>query len=110
MGMIIASTIIVLFCGMRTRVNASGINIKFGIGLLEKTIPMTEVKSISLVENKWYYGLGIRKIPGGMLYNIHGLNAVELNLGASKNIRIGSQNPQVLVHYIENCINQVTQS
>lgn len=40
MGMIIASTIIVLFCGMRTRVNASGINIKFGIGLLEKPLQL----------------------------------------------------------------------
>ena len=34
---------------------------------------------ISQVRNKWYYGWGLRGIPGGWMFNVWGLDDVELD-------------------------------
>jgi hypothetical protein len=45
--------------------------------------------------------LGIRKIPGGWLYNISGADAVELTLKGGKRCRIGTDVPEELERAIE---------
>lgn len=86
-----------LFFGMETRVYDSEIKLIFGIGLLRKTILLTDVKSVETVRNKWYYGWGIRIIPHGWLYNVAGLRSVEIQRKTQQSIvRIGSRHPEVL--------------
>ena len=54
------------------------------------------------MKNKWYYGLGIRKIRKGWLYNIHGLQAVELSyLDSDAVTRIGTADNENLKTQIE---------
>lgn len=86
-----------LFYGMKTHVNESKITIAFGIGLIRKTIDLKTVQSVESVRNKWYYGWGIRVIPNGWMYNIGGLQAVEI-VRKDKNsvLRIGSKHPEIL--------------
>ena len=44
------------------------------------------------VRNKWYYGWGIRFMGNVTLYNIHGLDAVELTFKNKESIvRIGTK-------------------
>lgn len=44
-----------------------------------------------IVKNPWYYGSGIKIVSNGMLYSVHGLNAIELTFkNEQKIIRIGS--------------------
>jgi len=65
--------------------------ISYGIGLIKIRIQQKEIESTKLVRNHWYYGLGIRVIPNGILYNAHGLDAVELTFKGKRNIiRISS--------------------
>lgn len=86
-----------LFFGMSTLVHDSKILISFGIGLIRKTIDLNNVKAVETVRNKWYYGWGIRLISNGWLYNISGLDAVEIKRKDSVSIiRIGSKQPTVL--------------
>ena len=86
-----------LFYGMKTQVNASKITVAFGIGLIRKTIDLESVQSVASVRNKWYYGWGIRIIPNGWLYNIAGLQAVEIKRRDKNSVlRIGSKHPEVL--------------
>lgn len=86
-----------MFYGMKTCVYDSEIKLIFGIGLIRKTILLTDVKSVETVRNKWYYGWGIRIIPHGWLYNVAGLRSVEIQRKTRQAIvRIGSRHPEVL--------------
>ena len=108
-GLLIMSIIFIisllLFFQMRTSVDNEKIRISYGIGLIKKTIDIHNIERIEIVRNKWYYGLGIRIIKNGWLYNIHGLNAIELKLKNSKSIiRIGTADNEKLKKEIESKI------
>ena len=92
-----------LFYRLRVVVDTVGIHLIYGIGLIKFTIKPDRVKSVRIVRNSWYYGLGIRMIPKGRLYNIHGLDAVEIIYedGREKMVRIGSDEVHVLKAYLE---------
>ena len=49
------------------------------------------------VRNKWIYGWGIRRLPGGWMYNVWGLDAIELDLVSGKRFRIGTDDPDGLL-------------
>lgn len=105
-GLLIMSLIFIicllLFFQMRTSVDNEKIRISYGIGLIKKTIDIHNIERIEIVRNKWYYGLGIRIIKNGWLYNIQGLNAIELKLKNSKSIiRIGTADKKKLKKEIE---------
>lgn len=99
---IIMAASLLLFYGLRVSVDDTKIKVAFGIGLISKTIRINEIKSVEVVRNPWYYGWGIRIIPGGWLYNVSGWYAVELKFKNSKKVfRIGTANPQDLKNAIE---------
>ena len=94
-----------LFYGMTATIDNTYIHISFGIGLISKKIEIKKIKSVTIVRNPFYFGLGIKIIPNGMLYNVHGLNAVELRFDNTKKvIRIGSNENHHLKNIIEKCI------
>jgi hypothetical protein len=68
----------------------------FGPGLVRKSFSLAEIKSCRAVRNKWYYGVGIHLTPHGMLYNISGLDGIELQLQSGRKVRIGTDEPQKL--------------
>ena len=87
----LAALFIVLFYGLKITLTDELIKLSYGIGLITIKIKVADIKSTKIVRNPWYYGLGIRIIPNGMLYNAHGLSAVELTFYNKKRIvRIGS--------------------
>ena len=95
-----------MFYGLRTTINASEIKLKFGIGIIQIKIDLSDVRTAEVVRNPWYYGIGIRVIPGGMLYNAHGFDAVELRFRNKRRIiRIGTGEPLILKHEIDKRIN-----
>ncbi len=72
-------TIMSLFYNMNTTIYSDRIEIKFGIGLVKKTIPTSNIDSESLTEykSKRSQGAGIRKIRGGNLYNVKAGEAIQ---------------------------------
>ena len=91
-----------MFYGLRTIINDEEIRLKFGIGIIQIKINLANIRSVETVRNPWYYGIGIRVIPHGMLYNAHGFDAVQLKLKNKKSIiRIGTGEPEILKYEIE---------
>lgn len=89
--------ILLLFYQLETQVTQDAIHIKFGIGLIRKTIPLEEVASTRTVKNSWWYGWGIRLTPYGWLWNIAGYDAVELDFkNTEKSFRIGCKDAEAL--------------
>jgi hypothetical protein len=48
------------------------------------------------VRNPWYYGLGIHYTSDGWVFNVAGLDAVEIVLENGRKIRIGTDEPERL--------------
>lgn len=95
-----------MFYGLRTIITDDTIRLKYGIGIITVSFKINEVSSVKVVRNPWYYGIGIRVIPGGMLYNAHGFDAVELRFKNKRGkARIGSGEPEILKFEIDKRMN-----
>jgi hypothetical protein len=64
--------------------------------MIRRTIALADIQSVRTVRNPWYYGWGLRLIPGGWMWNVSGLDAVELKLRSGKLFRIGTDEPELL--------------
>ena len=105
---LLASSAIVFVCAtlfdsLTVRVSHDLVEISFGIGIIRKQFDVGNIRRASVVKNKWYYGWGIRLTPHGWLYNVSGLDAVEILMDNGKQYRIGTDQPNEL----ENAINTV---
>jgi hypothetical protein len=66
---------------------------RFGIGLVRKSVRLSDIVLATPVRNRWYYGWGIRLTPVGRLYNVSGLSAIDFALKNGRHIRIGTDDP-----------------
>jgi len=92
---------VILFPNLTVSVNDESIEIRFGWGLIRKKFKLEKVESCTVVRNRWWYGRGIRWIPQGWLFNVSGLNAVELSMKNGRVYRIGTDEPQKLNEAIQ---------
>lgn len=77
---------------------------KYGIGLIRKKFNFKDMRDCSIEKNPWYYGWGIRRIPGGWLYNVSGFWSVQLNMKNGRMYRIGTDEPKKLAEFIKSRI------
>jgi hypothetical protein len=85
-----------VFHKMTVSIDAEYLRVSYGPGLIRFRFPLGSIRSCKQVRNSWWYGLGIRWTPHGWLYNIAGLDAVELELEDGRTVRVGSPEPEVL--------------
>jgi hypothetical protein len=86
-----------LFSSLTVEVTGSELRWYFGPGFWKKSVPLADLREVEPVRNKWWYGLGIRYTPHGWLYNVSGLDAVEVRLAGGVKRRIGTDDPAGLV-------------
>jgi hypothetical protein len=72
------------------------VRLAFGLGFPRKTIARADITSHEVVRNSWLLGFGIRWIKGGQMWNVWGLDAVDLALANGKTFRIGTDEPEKL--------------
>jgi len=89
-----------LFASLTVEVDEEFLTARFGPGLIRKTIPLRTIAAYQPVRNHWYFGWGIRKVPNGWMYNVSGLDAVELGLQDGSIFRVGTDDPQGLIEAI----------
>jgi hypothetical protein len=96
-------TALLIFYRLKIRVDNNGLHVIYGIGLVHVKINPEKVFDVRIVKSPWYYGLGIRFTPKGMLYNVQGLTAVRLSYleGKNKTVTIGSNDPERLKSVLE---------
>jgi len=68
----------------------------FGPGILRRTVFLRDIESVEPVKNPWYYGIGLRVTPRGMLYSVSGLSAVEITRRDGSRFRLGTDEPEKL--------------
>ena len=98
---IIAIALAIIFHSLTVEITDNELRWYFGPGLWSYSLALDEISSVAIVRNRWWNGFGIRMAPGFRLYNVSGLDAVELRLKSGEVRRIGTDDPQRLAAVIE---------
>jgi hypothetical protein len=83
----------VVFSSLTVEVSENELRWYFGPGFWSYRLPLDEIETVAAVRNRWWNGFGIRGGPGFRLYNVSGLDAVELRLRSHEVRRIGTDDP-----------------
>jgi len=87
LGIVVLTLILLAFYKMTITIDTKNISVSFGVGgFIKKIITISEVKDIKETNIPWYFGMGIRLMPGGVIYNTRNGNGVELDLKSKKYI------------------------
>lgn len=93
-----------LFYKLIVEVDGRTLRLIYGIGLIRIKYKIDELERVEIIKTPWYYGLGIRITPKGMLYNIQGLKAVRIKYlrdGKRESVMVGSAEPEELMEALE---------
>lgn len=99
-SLVISLIVLPLFYNLTVKFTQDTIHCSFGIGLISRKIPIHQIESAHQVKNPWYFGWEIRAIPGGWMFNVSGLDAIELTLKSNGKFRIGTDDPKGLLSAI----------
>jgi hypothetical protein len=98
--LVLLGLVLLLFLALTVEVDTESVRVWFGPGVIRKRIALGEITSWRPVRNPWYVGWGIRAGTRGMIWNVSGFDAVELDLAGGRHFRIGTDEPEVLVRAI----------
>lgn len=86
-----------LFSSLTVDVDEQDVRWHFGPGIWTYRIARADIENAEIVRNNWSDGFGIRMRPGLRLYNVSGLEAVELRLRTGDRRRIGTDDARGLI-------------
>lgn len=87
-----------LFSSLTVDVGTSELRWYFGPGMWRYRVARDDIADVRVVRNSWLQGFGIRMRPGFRLYNVSGLDAVELRLKSGEIRRVGTDEAQQLAN------------
>ncbi len=90
-----------IFSSLTIEITDEELRASFGPGLTIKRAKLADIEAVQTVRNPWYYGWGIRFTPRGMLYNVSGLDAVEVRLRNGHTFQLGTDEPERLQQALE---------
>lgn len=91
---------VALFYSLTVEISNDHLRIHFGVGIIKKRFEIKDIEKAYPVRNRWYYGWGIRLLPHGWLYNVSGLDAIEIVMSSGKRYRIGTDQPNELAQAV----------
>ncbi len=87
-----------LFGTLTTTVDDESVVVQFGpIGLIRERFALADITAARTARNSPVYGWGMRYISHGRLWNVWGLDAVEMQLKNGTRFRIGTDEPHELL-------------
>ncbi|MEE3001359.1 MAG: hypothetical protein VX908_01560 [Planctomycetota bacterium] len=92
----VAFLAMLLFHSLTVTIDDEHIRLSFGLGLFRKRIPLSQVVSCRTVRNRLWYGFGIRYVFDGWMWNVSGMDAVQLTYEDGHHFRIGTDEPEAL--------------
>jgi hypothetical protein len=90
-----------VFSRLTVEVDDQALDLKFGMGVIRKRFLLKDVEASRAVKNPWYYSWGIHVIPGGWIFNVSGLEAVELQMKNGRRYRIGTDDVEGLANAVK---------
>ena len=97
----------VVFSSLTVEITPSSLVFWFGPGVLRKQVPLAEIVGVEAVRNPWYWGLGWRITPRGVLYSVSGLDAVEITRRDGSRFRLGTDQPERLARALAEALERL---
>ena len=92
------AVLMVLFSSLTAEVTDRDLTWYFGPRFWKNRLALSDIEKATAIEGKWYWGYGIKYFgPNRWLYNVSGLEAVEVSLKSGGWVRIGTDDPAGLV-------------
>ncbi len=107
--MVIILIILGLFSKMIVIIDEEYLRVRFSYGVIRAKFRLADIVSCKPVRNPWYYGFGIHYLGNGWIYNVSGLDAVEITMKNNKVHRIGTDEPEILTKAISEAIGTVNE-
>lgn len=85
---------------MTIAIDENDLQFWFGEGLFKKRYALDDIVCASQFRLKPMHGWGIHWIGNGWLYNVYGLDAVEITMKSGKRIYLGTDAPEELARTI----------
>ncbi|MBK4731650.1 hypothetical protein JJD41_17510 [Oxynema sp. CENA135] len=101
LGLLIVALV---FGTLTVEVDSQYLRCWFGPGWIRKEFAIAQITNAIAVRNHWWYGWGIRYTPRGWMFNVSGLDAVEITFTSGQHFRIGTDEPEALVAAIRDRI------
>jgi hypothetical protein len=90
-----------MLSSMTVHVDNEKVHVFYGPGFPSFSFPLGEIRAVQVVRNTPMMGIGIHFIRRGMIYNISGLDGVELAFVSGRRAIIGTDEPEALVQAIK---------
>jgi hypothetical protein len=90
----------VAFRSVTVTVDDKRVSLSFGPGLIKKSFQLVDIASARAMRTTPLQGWGIHWTGVGWLYNVYGLDAVELCFKNGKHVFIGTDEPEKLATFI----------
>lgn len=87
----------IVFTRLTVTVDDTTAKATFGFGWPRTSVNLGDVGAARIVRNRWLYGFGIRWFPGGILWNVWGLDAVEFEMREGRKVRFGTDDADQLI-------------
>lgn len=98
---------LLIFYKLTIEIDDTHLSFSLGTGLIKKKYALRDIENCMPVKNSVVYGVGIRLIPNGWLYNVSGQYAVELTFKNKKSkIRIGTDKPEEVAETVNKLLNK----
>ena len=101
---IILAVVVIIFSSLTVTVDDKFVSAAFGLGFIRRRIRLENIESYHKVRNSFWQGFGIRLIKGGVMFNVAGMDAVELKLKDGGVFRFGTDEPAKLMLAIEQAL------
>lgn len=98
---VVELAVAIVFSSLTVEVSGEELRWYFGPGFWSYRLPLGNIETATVVRNRWWNGWGIRTTPGFRLYNVSGLDAVELRLRSGEVRRIGTDDPHGLAEALK---------
>ena len=95
------------FHSFTIEISEEKLKFRFGIGIIQKSFFIEEIKSVREVVNPWYYFWGVKSIPGGWFYAIAPGEAIEIILKNGKIVQLGTNQSRMLKEALDTAMQQI---
>lgn len=95
------------FRSLTVEIDSRDLKLFFGDGIIKRSFSLADIESASPMRTTPLMGWGIHWTGRGWLYNVYGLDAVDLKLKNGKHAFIGTDEPQQLANAINQSVREL---
>lgn len=96
---------LLIFYKLAITVDDTHLSFKMGVGMIKREYLLSDIERCTPVRNSAIWGVGIRMIPSGWLYNVSGSDAIEISFKNSRRkVRIGTDRPEEIAREVSSRI------